>query len=248
MRFGKPVNGQLLGVFLLAAVCIQTGCSFRAAQNYKHFITPTPLPADHYLILGFMGGRERWDNERHGVRRLALKLRARNLPAVAVETVENKQRRLAILLIRNALDRNQDGALDPTELASARLILYGNSFGGASVVKVARQLETMNIPVLLTVQIDSVGRQDAVIPANVGQAANLFQRDGRFIRGEPQIRAADPERTAILGNFRFSYSHKRISLAAVPWHKKILRADHARMDADPQVWADVETLILALIR
>jgi hypothetical protein len=80
------------------------------------------------------------------------------------------------------------------------LILYGQSFGGAAVVKLARELEVMGVPVLLTVQVDSVGRGDGIIPANVARAANLFQRNGLFIRGEPKIRAQDPSRTTIIGN------------------------------------------------
>jgi hypothetical protein len=38
------------------------------------------------LIIGFMGGREAWDNHQRGVRKLALKLRSMNLPGVHVET------------------------------------------------------------------------------------------------------------------------------------------------------------------
>ena len=47
------------------------------------------------------------------------------------------------------------------------LVMYGQSFGGAAVVKLARQLQAMSLPVLLTIQIDSVGRDDSVIPQNV---------------------------------------------------------------------------------
>src|SRR5438552_15082299 len=97
-----------------------------------------------------------------------------NNPLVYAETLENKKRALAIELIRNAFDRNQDGQLDERERASVRLILYGQSFGGAAVVTLARQLKKMNVPVLLTVQINSVGRGDQVIPPNVDRSANLI--------------------------------------------------------------------------
>src|SRR5262249_7280182 len=81
--------------------------------------------------------------------------------------------------------------------------------GGAATVKLARQLKTMSVPVLLTVQIDSVGRGDKIIPSNVAPAANLFQRNGLFIRGEPQIIPEDPVKTTIVGNFEFDYTKKR---------------------------------------
>ena len=105
----------------------------------------------------------------------------------------------------------------------------------------------MDILVLLTVQVDSVGGGDALIPANVQKAANLFQSDGRFIRGEPAIRAEDPQKTRIIGNFRFSYRNSAIDISHLPWHKTIFRAAHAKMGQDPQVWARVEQLILGVL-
>jgi hypothetical protein len=46
-------------------------------------------------------------------------------------------------MIRRAFDRNRDGQLDAQERAGVRLILYGQSFGGAAAVKLARELERM---------------------------------------------------------------------------------------------------------
>lgn len=230
---------------LILLTAILSGCFSR--QRYHHFQTPNPLPAGHYLILGFLGGRERWDSRREGVRRLALELRERKEPHLHIETVENSRRDLALELIENAFDANKDGFLQTKEKASARLILYGQSFGGAAVVKFANQMNEMGIPVLLTVQVDSVGRNDEVIPENVRFAANLFQQNGRFIRGEPEIRAKDPSKTMIVGNFKFDYSTKRIDLSSVPWWKKIFRVAHTKMNLDPEVWQKVKALILGTI-
>src|SRR6266542_2492001 len=146
-------------------------------------------------------------------------------------------------LIRRAFDRNRDGQLDAQERAGVRLILYGQSFGGAAVVKLARELERTGVPVLLTVQVDSVGRGDGIIPANVARAANLFQRNGLFIRGEPKIRAQDPSSTTIIGNFDFDYRNKKIDISEVSWMKKLIRVAHVKMEFDPAVWALVEELI-----
>lgn len=218
-----------------------------AGQRYEDFTTRTPLAPNDYLVLGFMGGVRPWNDEREGTRKLAMKLRAMNLPGVHVETIENRKRNLALRLIRNAFDRNRDGQVDAQERASVRLIVYGQSFGGAAVVKLARQLEKMDIPVLLTIQIDSVGRGDAVIPPNVRRAANLYQSEGLFIRGEREIRAEDPEKTTILGNFKFTYKEKKIDLSGVPWYRTLFRKAHAKMDRDPDVWAKVEELILGAL-
>ena len=235
----------LVAAFLSAILLGAPPRSFARGQTYDTFGTRTPLAPGETLILGFQGGRERWDNDRTGVGRLALALRAKNLQGVHVETVENTKRPLAVELVRRAFDRNQDGTLDDAERQSARVILYGHSFGGAAVVKLARELETMEVPVLLMVQIDSVGRGDGVVPPNVARAANLFQRNGVLIRGEPAIRAADPQRTEILGNFEFDYSKKKIDLSQASWWKRLGREAHTKMEYDPEVWGKVEKLILA---
>jgi hypothetical protein len=234
----------LLGGCLL---CLLLSTNGIRAQRYEDFITRTPLKEGDTLIIGFMGGRESWDNDRRGVRKLALRLRSMNLPGVHVETVENKKRRVAVELVSRAFDLNQDGRVDERERASARVIVYGQSFGGAAVVKFARQLKKLEVPVLLTVQVDSVGRGDKLIPSNVARAANLFQRDGLIIKGEREIRAEEPGRTMIIDNFKFTYSGKKIDLSKVSWLKRFFQTAHTKMDHDPEVWALVERTILDVI-
>ena len=242
---------RLLKIFLplsIVLTCTQAGCLIFHGQRYHDFTTTTPLEGEDFLILGFMGGGEPWDNHKRGARKLALKLRLMNLPGVHVETVENKKRDLAIELIRKAFDGNQDGALDKSERAAVRLVLYGQSFGGAAVVKLARQLQKMDVPVLLTVQVDSVGIGDAVIPSNVSLAANLFQRNGWIIRGEPAIHPEDPVKTQIITNLEFDYRSKDIDLSEVSWLKRIFRTAHTKMDFDPDVWSEVEKIVLSVIK
>lgn len=187
------------------------------------------------LIVGFMGGRDRRDNRRVGVGRLAEKLRGVNRPDLAVAVFENRRRGEALQFVEKAIEGGRD---------SACVILYGQSFGGAAVVKFARQLHQRGIPVRLTVQVDSVGLGDALIPPNVRRAANLYQSDGWFIRGEPVIRAEGPAKTEVIGNFRFSYKDRRVDVSGLPWYKKIFRVAHSKMDRDREVWSTVERLIL----
>ncbi|HEX2492035.1 MAG TPA: hypothetical protein VHR27_21700 [Blastocatellia bacterium] len=244
IRFGRRFCLIALSAWLLPL----TGCVLARGQRYHHFTTPTPLEENKILILGFLGGREPWNNPHRNVRKLALKLRAQYPDTTRVETVENKKRNLALELIRRAFDRNHDGQLDAQERANVRLIIYGQSFGGAAVVKLARELERMGAPVLLTVQVDSVGRGDRIIPANVARAANLFQRNGLFIRGEPEVRAQDPSRTVIIGNFEFDYRNKKIDLSEESRMKRLFRVAHTKMDFDPAVWSLVEELIVKEIK
>lgn len=238
----------ITGALVLSGFLADAAYVAARGQRYTDVAIRTPLQAHETLVIGFLGGRDSWNDDRRSVRKLALTLRSRNLPGVHVETFENTRRDLALRLVREAFDRDRNGKLDEGERASVRLVIYGQSFGGAAVVKFARQLDELGLPVLLTVQVDSVGLGDGVIPPNVRRAANLYQSNGWIIRGERPIRAADPSRTEIVGNIPFDYSTDQIDISHVPFWKKAFRADHTRMEHDPAVWARVETLLIEAIQ
>jgi pimeloyl-ACP methyl ester carboxylesterase len=214
------------------------------AQRLSDFVVPTPIPPGSTLVVGFLGGYERWDDEHRSVRRLVLKLRARN--GVFAESISNHRQRIALRLIRRTLDTNGDGKLDPAERAVARVILFGQSWGGAATLNIARELDRLGVPVLLTIQVDSVGLRDQIVPANVRAAVNFYQRDPLTIEGRSEIRAADPSRTAILGNFKQSYIWRPVDRAATSnssWVRSTLGGSHARMELDPAIWNSVERFI-----
>ena len=213
-------------------------------QTWDDFITKTPIGPHETLVLGFMGGREPWDNEKRSVRKLALKLRSMRVPGLHVETLQNRRRPLAVELVKRAFDRDQNGLVDTSERAQARVVIYGVSFGGAATAKFARELYALDIPVLLTVQIDSVGQGDGVIPPNVRRAANFYQKNGTVIRGEGPIRAEDPERTTILADCCVNYDKRKVDISHVNWFKKLGRVAHTYISYDPKVWSRVERLIL----
>ncbi len=216
-------------------------------ETFQCFSAPAATAQPQLLVLGFMGGRNKADDPRFGVGRFANRLREMDLPCVRVETVANDDRELALELVRSAFDRNHDGRIDAAERESTRLILYGQSFGGAAVVQFARKLKAAGIPVMLTVQVDAVGRHDEVIPTNVAQAANLFQHDDLFIHGPSHIHAEDPQATQIIGNFQFEYHGSTIDISDLAWDKKVFQKSHVRMDRDPVVWGKVEELIVVAL-
>ncbi|MBI4463419.1 MAG: hypothetical protein HY647_01835, partial [Acidobacteria bacterium] len=84
--------------------------------------------------------------------------------------------------------------------------------------------------------------------SNVRCAANLYQRDGILIQGEPEIRAENPARTRIIGNFRHDYRNKKFDLSGFPWWKKVFRVAHLKMELDPAVWGKVEEMIVRAVR
>ena len=110
----------------------------------------------------------------------------------------------------------------------------------------ARELKKWKVPVLLTVQVDSIGRDDKEIPSNVKRAMNLYQRDPGSIWGENAIEAEDPSITQILGNQRFTYLFRDdIDMSDYPKAAQKAPIAHWKMDNDPVVWGIVEGLILA---
>jgi hypothetical protein len=164
------------------------------------------------------------------------------------ETFENRRRDVAVDFVVQALDRDANGAVDSEESSQVTTVVYGQSFGGAAVVKFAHQLEALQIPIRLTVQIDSVGRGDGNIPANVQYAANLYQENGWVISGENPIVADDPSQTLVLGNWKFDYSEPPgadISVGDLPFYKTAFRVAHSKMDRDPRVWDLAEKLVQA---
>ena len=202
--------------------------------------------ASPVIVIGFVGGYVHGDNMIHSEVQLAAKLRALYPEGVYAESLANHDAKSAYPEIVRLLDTNRDGALTSAEKRGARIILYGHSWGASEAVTLARQLQKSGIPVLLTIQVDSVEKHhedDALIPGNVAQAANFYQPHG-FLHGRPRIRAADPERTKILGNFRFDYSKAPVSCnSQYPWWDRFIAKAHTEIECDPSVWNQVEDLI-----
>ena len=206
---------------------------------------PRPVPAGSCVVVGLLGGMDRWNDDRKGVRRLALDLRDPER-RVWVETFENRRLTVAGRFVVQALDADRDGAITSAEAARARVVVYGQSFGGMAAVRLARLLATESVPVELLILIDSVGWGDAVVPANVRRAANVYQDDGRAIRGQHPIRPADPTATGIVGEWELDYDvppGSAIDVDDLPWHKLAFRVAHAKMDRDPRVWERVGGLV-----
>jgi hypothetical protein len=197
------------------------------------------------IVIGFVGGFVAHDNMVHSGVQLGAHLRAAHPAGVYVEVFENRRREKAHREILKILDTDHDGTLSDEEKKKAQIIIYGMSWGGSETVTLAKELERDHIPVLLTVQVDSVAKirqSDEVIPGNVTEAVNFYQTDG-LLRGQPKIRAADEKRTRILGNFRFDYKSKNIRCDNYPWYVRVFAKYHTRIECDTAVWGQVESLI-----
>ena len=218
------------------------------------------------MVIGFVGGFVGHENAVHSPVQLGQRLRKEYPAGVYIEVFENRRReeahRKILEMLRNeksgvndgSTARNdgsadgsggKDGAVTDERKKNAKIIIYGMSWGGSETVALARELEAEKIPVLLTVQVDSVakaGQDDGVIPANVVEAVNFYQNDG-LLHGRAEIHAADATRTRILGNFHYSYKTHPVNCAKYPWWDRWFAKYHTEIECDPEVWGRVEELI-----
>jgi hypothetical protein len=202
------------------------------------------------IVIGFVGGLVRHDDAVHAEVQLANRLEHDYSSGVKVRMFENRRGRPALLETLRLLDTNHDGTLSPEEKHQARIAIYGHSWGASETVTLARALGKDGIPVLLTIQVDSVakpGEDDESIPSNVAQAVNFYQQTG-LLHGRPRIRAADASRTQILGNFQVDYKTNSVKCEGYPWYARVFMKPHIEIESDPSVWQQVESLIRAKLR
>ena len=226
--------------FILCLIAALTTAASARPISAPDTVTTTPV-----IVIGFVGGFVRHDDMVHSAVQVAAHLRQDYPSGVYVEVLENRDREKAHADIVRFIDTNRDGILSAEEKQNARIILFGHSWGASEAITLARELGKEGIPVLLTIQVDSVpkpGENNKVIPANVAEAANFYQLNG-FLHGEPQIRAADPARTRIIGNFQFDYKANPIDCKQYPWYDRVFMKFHTDIECDPKVWTQVESLI-----
>lgn len=201
--------------------------------------------SDPAIVVGFVGGFVHHDDRRHAEVQLAHKLRAEYGERAHVAIFENHHLDDAHVAILKWLDPDGNGQISEAEKHEARIILYGHSWGASAVVALARELQKDQLPVLLTIQVDSIskpGQDDHTIPANVAHAVNFYQTGGA-LHGEQQIVAADPTHTKILGDFRFEYTKQPPPCSVYPWFARHFMKGHTSIECDPKVWSRVEELI-----
>ena len=201
------------------------------AQRFKDLEPPSRVRPGDTIVIGFLGGIEHWNDGSRSVRKLVLDLR--RTPGVHAESFGNRNYSTALRYVERAAG------------AHPRVIIIGQSLGGGRTVELARALRRRHIPVALTVQVDSVGLRDGVIPDNVKAAINYYQHEPLTVWGRAEIRAADPFYTNILGNFERRYA--MFDSAAIgpraSWARRHFGGGHARMEADRQLWAEIESVI-----
>ena len=233
--------GRLAPLLLLLA-----GLALGDSRNqvFADFTTPLPVAPGETLVIGVVGGWERWDNPVRCIRRTAIAIKRQRLPGVHVETVENHKLELAQELIRKAFDSNRDGTLSREEAGRGRAVVFGQSLGGRAAIWLCRTLDEMGVPVRLLVVVDAYGKDSYVVPANVHAAANFFQREHLVIKGAPVISASDPARTRILENTEISFKDRDdVEALEHGFVQRIAMDEHVRLEYVPELWNKIEKML-----
>jgi len=64
-----------------------------------------------------------------------------------------------------------------------------------------------------------------------------------LIHGRSRIRASDPKRTNMIGNFRMAYEDRPINCNNYPWIARHLNKPHHEIENDPLVWEQIASII-----
>jgi len=201
------------------------------------------------IVVGFLGGNVSATNLVHREAQLIRTLQSRYPLTVHAAAFANRDGDEALQTILDLLGRDKDGHLSEEDKSAARIVLFGHSWGASETVRLAQRLNKLQIPVLLTIQVDSVRKRsqnDAIIPPNVREAVNFYQSEG-LLRGRSSIVAQDPGQTKILGNYESSYEGNPISCAGYPWYARTFMRRHIEIENDPVVWDAIESLILTRV-
>ena len=237
-RLGSNIWAALFLILLMVELSHSSSAQTQATTSAEG--RPTPV-----LILGFMGGFVHADDLRHSEVQTAHRLEEIYGNRVEVHVFENRETAKARKWILDRLASAETVGAGGQQERRARIFLFGHSWGASAAIYLARQLERDQVPVSLTVQVDSIrkkGFDDSVIPANVAEAMNFYQTRG-WLHGRPAITAADPSRTKILGNVRLRYEKAPRECSAYPWYDRLLFKGHTAIECDPRVWSQIESLI-----
>lgn len=229
---------------ILTVVCAPVS-GFSRAKDGAALLPATTAAGSSNIVIGFVGGFVSHDNPHHGPVQLAEQMRRTVSKDTYIQVFENRRRKRAYDTIVRLLDTDHDGSLSDQEKARARIILYGHSWGASAAVLLARELRREGVPVLLTVQVDSVAKawqNDSVIPDNVAEAVNFYQPHG-IVHGRTRITAANPAKTEILGNYRTDYKKNPVVCQDYSWADRLFTRGHMQSECDPYVWSQIENLV-----
>jgi len=232
-------------ILVLAAIAVVTPAIAYSQEPILREGRPTIAPpVRNVIIIGFVGGFVSRNDTKHPEVQFAAYLRDR-YPSIHVDVFGNHYGQKALDDVIRLLDTNHDGVLTFLEKEQATVIIYGHSWGATETVEFAHKLEEMSIPIALTIQVDTIrkpGHKISTIPPNVADAINFYQTKGP-LHGQPEITAADPIHTKILGSIHMTYENRPINCDNYSWYSRTINKPHHMIENDFRVWDELATLI-----
>jgi pimeloyl-ACP methyl ester carboxylesterase len=232
-------------VVLTATVVGMSGVARGQEVSLREEHPAVAIPAvRNVIVIGFVGGFVSPGDTKHPEVQFAAYLHDR-YPLIHAEVFGNHHGRKALHQVLRLIDTDHDGVISSAERERSTIIIYGHSWGATETVAFANKLGRMDIPVALTVQIDTIakpGHRASPISPNVTKAINFYQTQGP-LHGAPEIVAFDPARTIVLGNIRMTYEDRPINCDNYSWYSRTLNKPHHEIENDFRVWDQVASLI-----
>lgn len=210
----------------------------------------TSAPSSQIIVVGFVGGFVSPGDLHHPENLFAPYLHEHYGDQLHAKTFSNHDVKDALSYVQRLLDDNHDGLISNEEKKNARIIIYGHSWGASETAVFARELGRLQIPVLLTIQIDIIAKpgqsSPTIISPNVAEAINFYQQHGP-LHGRPKIFASNPAKTTILGNILMDYSHSRVKTSNYSWFVRTFNRPHHEIENDAYMWNEIASLIDARV-
>lgn len=164
------------------------------------------------IYLGFVGALEPSQNKHSGVVQIGETLRGEEYPDVCARSFSPYVWTDGLSWLLKHFPAHS-GVLTADELQHCpKVILVGHSMGGWAMMSVARNLRDRDIPVELTIQVDSVGITDYTVPRNVKNGAIFHAHDVLIFMTTKNLRLEDASHTKILANVTVQHAgHESIT-------------------------------------
>jgi hypothetical protein len=200
----------LTGWAMVELACLFGPIAAQAQQQQLFAATAPPVsnsgsikansPKCSIIYLGFVGALEPPHNKHSGVVQIEETLQGKGYSDVCANSFSPytwAEGRTWLMKYFPA----HPGELTQEELQHApKVILVGHSMGGWAIMGMARELRNRDIPVELTIQVDSVGVTDFTVPRNVKSAAVFHANDVLMFMTTKHVRREDPVHTKLVAN------------------------------------------------
>ncbi|MGB6192268.1 MAG: hypothetical protein WBF42_07370, partial [Terracidiphilus sp.] len=128
-----------------ASVCHETSADAAALAALRLVCQQGPIArgaaaSGEPIVIGFLGGFARADDLKHPEVLFASYLRQHYAPALHAQVFRNHDEQGALAYVTRLLDQDHDGLLSDEERRSARIIIYGHSWGASETAEFARDL------------------------------------------------------------------------------------------------------------